>query len=161
MEFSKKIIVNAPADKVWDILGKDFANIGTWSSAVFKSVANDALPSVNNSAVGGRYCDTSFGKISEEFIAYDDDKKTFSFKGVFSSKMFHSVVNSTGVTAINDNKTEVHFGPNIKLSFIGMLMSPMIRMMLGKAVDSILADLKYYVENGKPSPAKVASQKKN
>jgi len=39
-------------------------------------------------------------------------------------------------------------------------MYPMIRVMLGKAVDVILDDLKYYVENGKPSPKKLASQRK-
>ena len=160
MKFLKQITVNASAEKVWDILGRDFANIGVWSTAVSHSVANDTLASVNNSPVGGRFCDTSFGKISEEFTAYDDDKKTFSFKGVFDSKMFESVINTSGLTSIDENTTEVSFGPNVELSFIGTLMYPMIRMMLGKAIDVILDDLKYYVENGKPSPKKLASQKK-
>ncbi len=160
MKFSKQITVNAPAEKVWEVLGRDFANIGVWSTAVSHSVANDKLAIVNNSPVGGRYCDTSFGKISEEFTAFDDDKKTFSFKGVFDSKMFTSVINTSGLRTIDENTTEVSFGPNIQLSFIGTLMYPMIRMMLGKAVDTILEDLKYFVENGKPSPKKLAAQKK-
>ena len=160
MKFSKQITVNAPAEKVWEVLGRDFANIGVWSTAVSNSVANDKLAIVNNSPVGGRYCDTSFGKISEEFTAFDDDKKTFSFKGVFDSKMFTSVINTSGLRTIDENTTEVSFGPNIQLSFIGTLMYPMIRMMLGKAVDVILEDLKYFVENGKPSPKKLAAQKK-
>jgi len=160
MKFSKQITVNAPAEKVWDVLGRDFANIGVWSTTVSHSVANDKLACVNNSPVGGRYCETSFGKISEEFTAYDDDKKTFSFKGVFDSMMFKSVINTSGLRSIDENTTEVSFGPNVQLSFIGTLMSPMIRMMLGRAVDTILDDLKYYVENGKPSPRKLASQKR-
>ncbi len=160
MKFSKQITVNASAEKVWDILGRDFANISVWSTAVSHSIANDKLASVNNSPVGGRFCDTSFGKISEEFTAYDDAKKTFSFKGVFDSRMFKSVINTSGLTSIDENTTEVSFGPNIELSFIGTLMYPMIRMMLSKAVDVILDDLKYYVENGKPSPRKLAAQQK-
>ena len=160
MKFSKQITVNASAGKVWDILGRDFANIGVWATSVSHSVANNELAKVNNSPVGGRVCETSFGKISEEFTAYDDDNRTFSFKGVFDSKMFKSVINTSGLTSIDENTTEVSFGPNVELSFIGTLMYPMIRMMLGKAIDVILDDLKYYVENGKPSPKKLASQKK-
>jgi len=160
MKFSKQITVNASAEKVWDITGRDFANIGVWSTAVSHSVANDKLASVNNSPVGGRLCETSFGKISEEFTAYDDDKKTFSFKGVFDSKMFKSVINTTELTSIDENTTEVKITPNVELSFIGTLMSPMIKMKLSKTMDEILDDLKYYVENGKPSPRKLASQQK-
>ncbi len=160
MKFSKQITVNASAEKVWDITGRDFANIGLWSTAVSHSVANEKLDSVNNSPVGGRICETSFGKISEEFTAYDDDKKTFSFKGVFDSKMFDSVVNTTELTSIDENTTEVKMTPNVELSFIGTLMSPMIKMKLSKTMDEILDDLKYYVENGKPSPRKLASQQK-
>ena len=160
MNFTKKIIVNASAEKVWDVVGRDFANVGVWSTAVSHSVANDKLTPVNNSPVGGRVCETSFGSVSEEFTAYDDNKKTFSFKGVFGSKMFKSVISTTELVSIDENTTEVKATPNIDLSFIGTIMSPMIKMQLNKILDQFLEDLKYYVENGKPSPAKIASQKK-
>jgi len=160
MKFTKQVSVNASAEKVWGIAGRDFANIGVWSTAVSHSVADDKLACVNNSPVGGRVCDTSFGKISEEFTAYDDDKKTFSFKGVIDSKMFKSLTNTMELTSIDANTTEVKITPEVELSFIGTLMSPMIKMQLSKAIDQLLDDLKYYVENGKPSPKKLASQKK-
>ena len=161
MRFSKQITVNASAEKVWDVAGRDFANIGVWSTAVSHSVANNDLAPVNNSPVGGRLCDTSIGKISEEFTAYDDDKRTFSFKGVFDSKILQSVTNTTELTSIDENTTRLTITPNIELSFIGVLMSPMIRMQLSKLTDQLLDDLKYYVENGKPSPSKLAAQKKS
>ena len=160
MEFTKQVSVNASAEKVWDVIGRDFANIGVWSTAVSHSVANNEVAPVNNSPVGGRVCDTSFGKISEEFTAYDDNKKTFSFKGVFDSKMFKSVISTTELTSIDENTTVVKMTPDIKLSFIGTLMSPIIKIQLSKTLDQLLDDLKYYVENGKPSPKKLASQQK-
>ena len=158
MKFTKQISINASAEKVWDILGRDFANIGVWSTAVSHSVANDKLAPVNNSPVGGRLCDTRFGKISEEFTAYDETQKTFSFKGVFDSKLFKNLTNTVNLTSIDENTTEVKITPEIELSWIGTLMSPMIKMQLNKALDQLLDDLKYYVENGKPSPSKLASQ---
>ena len=160
MRFSKQVTVNASAEKVWDVAAHGFAKIGDWSTAVSHSAANNELAPVNNSPVGGRLCETNIGKISEEFTAYDDDKRTFSFKGVFDSKMLRSVTNTTELRSIDENTTEVRITPNIELSLIGSLMSPMIKMQLSKLTDQLLGDLKYYIENGKPSPEKLAAQKK-
>lgn len=160
MKFSKQITVNAPAEKVWNVLGRDFANIGVWATTVTNSVVNNEAARVNNSPVGGRLCDTSFGKISEEFTAYDDNKKSLSFKGVIESKMFNSVISTNEVTAIDEHSSVVTVTPDIELTFIGTLMSPLIKMQLNKTIDQVLTDLKYYVENGKPSPAKLTSQQK-
>ena len=160
MKFSKEIIINAPADKVWEVAGRDFANIGNWATAVSHSEANNKLPTVNGSEVGGRICKTAFGTASEEFTAYDDAQKTYSFKGVFDSKMFNDVTSSMKVTTTEDNQTKVEITPALELTFLGTLMYPMIRMQLSKVTDEVLDDLKYYVENGKPSPRKIASQKK-
>jgi len=160
MKFSKQITVNASADKVWDVLGHDFANIGTWSTAVSNSVANNELAKVNNSPVGGRVCKTSFGDISEEFTAYDETGKTFSFKGVIKSKMFTSLTNTIKVSSTGENSTLVEIIPEVKLTFLGKLMYPMIKMQLNSTLDQLFKDLKYYVEKGSPSPSKLASQKK-
>lgn len=160
MKFSKQISINASAEKVWNIAGRDFANIGKWATAVSSSVVNDKLASVNGSKVGGRLCETGFGTASEEFTAYDDDKKSYSFKGVFDSKMFNDVTSSMKVTAIDVNTAKVEITPALKLTLLGTIMYPMIRMQISKVTDEVLEDLKYYVENGKPSPKKLASQKK-
>ena len=159
MKFSKKILINATADKVWEVAGRDFANVGKWATAVSHSTENKELACVNGSPVGGRVCQTSFGSASEEFTAYDDEKKTYSFKGVFKSKMFNNVTSSMKVESVDGNKALVKIVPELELTILGILMYPVIRMMLNKTTDEILDDLKYYVENGKPSPRKLASQK--
>jgi len=115
---------------------------------------------VNNSPVGGRLCNTSIGKISEEFTAYDDKNMSFSFKGVITSKLFTNLISTNKVTAIDESTSEVTATPNVELTFLGTLMSPLIKLQLSKAVSGGLDDLKYYVENGKPSPAKLASMQK-
>jgi len=159
MNFTKQITINASADKVWNVAGRDFAKIGDWATAVSHSTANDKLASVNGSAVGGRLCETAFGTASEEFTAYDDAKKTYSFKGVFDSKMFNNVTSSMAVTSIDDHTTKVEIIPALELTLFGTIMYPMIRMQISKVTDEVLDDLKYYVENDKPSPRKIASQK--
>jgi len=159
MKFSKEITINAPAKKVWDILGHKFADVGQWSSLVSQSVINNDAKKVNNSPVGGRFCETSIGKISEEFTAYDEKGMTFSFKGVITSKVFSNVISSNAVTAIDENTSKVTVTPSVDLKVIGILMYPLIKMNLSKLIKQGLMDLKYFAENDKPSPEKLASQK--
>jgi len=160
MKFTKEITINESADKVWEVAGRDFANIGVWATAISSSVANHEIPSVEGSPVGGRLCETDFGTASEEFTAYDDANKTYSFKGVFDSKMFNNVTSSMKVTAIDDKTAKVEIEPALELTLVGVIMYPMIKMQISKVTDEILEDLKYYVENGKPSARKLSSQKK-
>jgi len=159
MKFSKDITINAPAKKVWDILGHKFADVGQWSRLVSQSVVNNDAPKVNKSPVGGRLCETSIGKISEEFTAYDEEGMTFSFKGVITSKVFSNVISTNAVTAIDENTSKVTVTPNVDLKAFGILMYPLIKMNLGKILQQALIDLKYFAENDKPSPEKLASQK--
>ncbi|TFB12575.1 SRPBCC family protein [Candidatus Marinimicrobia bacterium MT.SAG.4] len=159
MKFSKDITINVPAKKVWDILGHKFADVGQWSSLVSRSTVNNDASKVNNSPVGGRFCETGIGKISEEFTAYDEKGMTFSFKGVITSIMFSKVISTNAVTAIDENTSKVTLTPNIDLKVLGILMYPLIKMNLGKLIKQALMDLKYFAENDKPSPEKLASQK--
>jgi len=159
MKFSKDITINVPAEKVWDILGHQFTDVGKWSRLVSQSVINNDAPKVNNSPVGGRLCETSIGKISEEFTAYDEEGMTFSFKGVITSKVFSNVISTNTVTAIDENTSKVTVTPNIDLKVIGIIMYPLIKVNLGKLIKQGLIDLKYFAENDKPSPEKLATQK--
>jgi len=159
MKFSKDITINAPAKKVWDILGHKFADVGQWSSLVSQSTVNNDASKVNNSPVGGRLCETSIGKIFEDFTAYDEKGMTFSFKGVITSKIFSNVISTNAVTAIDENTSKVTVTPNVDLKVLGILMYPLIKMNLGKLIKQGLMDLKYFAENDKISPEKLASQK--
>ena len=159
MKFSKDITINASAEKVWDILAHQFVDVGVWARSVPKSEVNHTPPKVNGSPVGGRLCDTSIGHISEEFTAYDEEGMTFSFKGVITSKMFTSVISTNAVTSIDEKTSKVTVTPAIDLTFLGKLMSPMIRMNLNKTINGVLDDLKYFAENDKPSPEKLKAQK--
>jgi len=159
MQFSKDITINAPAEKVWDILGHKFADVGAWARSIPKSVENHDAPKVNGSPVGGRLCDTSIGHISEEFTEYDEEGMRLSFKGVITSKMFDSVISTNLVTPIDEKTSKVTVTPTIDLTILGKLMYPLIRMNLSKTINGVLLDLKYFAENDKPSPEKLKTQK--
>jgi hypothetical protein len=160
MKFSKEIVINAPAEKVWDIIGHRFTDVGQWARSITSSVINHDAEKVGSSPVGGRVCETSIGHISEEFITYDEEGMNLSFRGMIISKMFDSVISTNLVTKINENTSKVTITPSIDLTFIGMLMYPLIKVSLSKTLNEVLDDLKYFSENDEPSPHKVKAMRK-
>ncbi|MFT7614591.1 MAG: hypothetical protein ACI9J3_003573 [Parvicellaceae bacterium] len=159
MKFSKEVTINAPAEKVWDIVGHNFADIGKYDGLVSSSVINHDLPKLNGSPYGGRVCESSFGTINEKFIEYDEGGMTFSFQGDIKSPVFSNVINTVAVIAVNETTSKIIATPNVDLTFLGKVMFPLIRLSLGSAVGNGLLDLKYFAENDKVSPRKLASQK--
>ena len=128
MKFSKDIVINVPAEKTWDILGHKFTDVSQQSRSISNSVVNTNASTVNNSPVGGRLCETSIGKISEEFTAYVEENMTFSFKGVITSKMFSNVVSTNTVTVIDEHTSKVVVTPHIDLKLLEILMYPLIQL---------------------------------
>ena len=77
-DISRDLIIDAPVDKVWAILGKDFANAYVWASGVKHSEALNS-ESMNGSSCTERGCDVpGFGKISEEMTGYSDEDHLLS-----------------------------------------------------------------------------------
>jgi hypothetical protein len=159
MKILKEVIIGAPAEKIWDIVGHNFAKIGNWDGSVSNSVVNNDFPKVNGSPCGGRVCETSFGTIKEKFTAYDENSMTFSFQGDITSKVFSNVMNTVTVVPMGKKKSKIIASPNVDLTFLGKIMSPLIKSGLGSAIKKGLEDLKYFAENNKVSPRKLASQK--
>jgi len=159
MKILKEVSINAPAEKVWDIVGHNFAKIGNWDASVSSSIVSSDLPKVNGSPYGGRVCETSFGRINEKFTAYDEKEMTFSFQGDISSPIFSNVLNTVQVFSVSANQSRIIASPNVDLTFLGKVMSPLIKAGLGSAIKKGLEDLKYYSEHNKISPRKIASKK--
>ena len=71
---NKKIIeVNASIDKVWDIIGPNFADISNWARGINHSWINEnAAKKFEDAPAGGRFCDVQgFGKMQEDILNYD------------------------------------------------------------------------------------------
>ena len=160
MKIFKEVSINVPSEKVWAIVGQNFAKIGEWDGTVSSSRINNDFPKVNGSPYGGRICETSFGTINEKFTIYDEHKMTFSFEGDIKSPVFSHVLNTVTVIPVNPTKSRITASPNVALTFFGKVMSPLFKAGLGSALKKGLEDLKYYAENDEISPRKMAAKNK-
>jgi hypothetical protein len=76
MKIQSHVMVNAPASQAWDVLGEQFAEIGTWTTAIQFSTLEGGLQ------VGGvRHCHIAAfgpvpqGVIKEQLLEFDREKK--------------------------------------------------------------------------------------
>jgi carbon monoxide dehydrogenase subunit G len=159
LNFSKEIVINVPAEKVWNMIGRDIADIEKWDSGVSHSVVVMEGPKLDGAPYVGRVCETAFGKIKERFITFDDKGMTFSFQGDIESKVFGDVLNTVTVTIIDSNTAKVTVTPNVDLKVLGRIIKIVIKSKLAKAVENSLKDMKYFAENDKVSPRKLKTQK--
>ncbi|CCG53612.1 Protein of unknown function [Flavobacterium indicum GPTSA100-9 = DSM 17447] len=162
MNIRKELIINANIDKAWQVLGHDFAGAYKWASVVNHSESRGG--SLNGSSCGERGCDIAgMGKTREKLIKYSDADHLLSYtvpQGMPS--MVRYATNTWQLLPLNDpNKSKLVMEMNVTLGgFMGIIMQPMMKMMMGKMAKVTTDDFKYYVETGRPSEAKIKAAKK-
>ncbi len=153
MQVKRELTINASADKLWQIIGEDYNNVGDWTSEVPSSKPNPDLP-----AGEGRVCSTSgFGDAKETITEYDERRRALSYVAEVEKMPFfvRQMGNSWRIEARDDNRSVVHM--HLKgdlLPVFSQLMGPIMKRQLAKSADTILEELKYYAETDKIHPRK-------
>jgi hypothetical protein len=157
-QLTKQIMIHAPADDVWAVLAREFAQIGHWATGVLESSAVRSAAKPDGAKMAGRECAIDgFGTTYEIFAHYDEQGMTMGYtvRGELPSPL-SSAFNHWTVRAAGANQTLVEVRPEIELaSWPGAIMAPVMRLTFGRTMGILLDDLKYYVEQRRPSPRKL------
>ncbi len=161
MIIEKEIIVNKGIADAWKVLGTEFANAHVWASPLSHSEGSGTK--FNGSECNERSCDIKgMGKTREKLLQFSNNNHSLSYvveQGMPS--MVKYATNSWSLTSLGQAKTKLTMKMDITLGGImGFMMQPMMKMMMSKMGNTFLADYKYYVENGRPSEAKLKALKK-
>lgn len=154
MQFQKSIDIDAPIDRVWRVVAHEFADVGTWSSAVQSSGANLEAAVPDGATVGGRVCATSFGDLKETFTAYDEARHQFTFRVTGMPSYITLAQNTVTATPTGVGTTEVSLNIRMETSAVGKVMGPMFAIKLKTTLNTFLDELKAYVERGEVSGRK-------
>lgn len=149
--------INAPLDKVWNIVGPNYTSAGDWASSVYVSGARPGTPKVANAPAAGRVCETSLGPFTETIEAYDDSRHIVSYSAT-GAKMpgFMKGLRNTWHLTPSGNGTKASMTLRADIAFpMNMLMGWMMKMQFKKALTETIDDLKAYAETGRPSPRKL------
>lgn len=167
---SKHRIVNAPAEVVWEIVGRQFDRIGEWASAIPASTAIPtstqtpaaagarAVAAIGDAPVAGRVCRTSVRlvpQITERLVAYDDASRTLTYQAERQPRFLRAARNHWRVETVDERRTRISVHATVQprgaLGWLGYLL---LRVQLTRVAAQSLQDLQHYVEHGRPSPRK-------
>jgi hypothetical protein len=164
MNFASHIIIDAPAETVWDIIGRQFDRIGEWATAIPSSAAIPpdvpVEPTVTGAPVAGRVCDTGIRMLpqaTEMIIAYSDRDRTLTYQATGMPAYVRVARNRWTVTAVDPQRTRAAFDAVFAPGgILGRLLAGWLLVQIGRTGRHLLADLKHYAEHGVPSPRKQA-----
>ncbi len=161
MKIVKVLNINKNIAIAWQVLGTEFANAHVWASSLTHSEGIGST--FNGSECNERSCDIKgMGKTREKLLQFSNENHSLSYvieQGLPS--MVKYATNTWSLTPLGQNQTKLTMKIDITTSSVmGFIMQPIMKMMMRKMSNTILADYKYYVENGRPSEAKIIALKK-
>lgn len=157
MRLSDETVVNAPADRVWEVIGRQFEHIDEWASSIASSGPNpDAACSIE-APVTGRVCETGlkrFPRIEETIVAFDDEGRTLTYSATGLPSFIRSAVNQWSVTAVDDHTSKVRFDASFEVKGAGRLLVLPMKLQMRSQARQGLDDLRHFAETGQPSARK-------
>lgn len=154
MEFKQEVLANQSISEVWQILGDEYADAHKWASGLYHS-QGVGQPQHTGATCNKRSCDTSSGKIKEEIRVFDPVNYVLAYEVIEGFPSFVDTAVNRWSLHPQGEKTLIKMHLTMKTKgILGLFMGPMMKLQLNKVTRHAVADLKYYVEHGKPSPQK-------
>jgi hypothetical protein len=166
---TRQITVEAPADAVWDVVGRRFDRIGEWATAIPASAAiapippgtaptRSPAPTVVDAPVVGRVCRTGIRllpEVTETIVAYDDAARTLTYQASGLPAFVATARNTWTIIPLGERRTRVTLYAQFDTrGLIGALARWAILVQVGRTSRHLADDLRYYLEHGTPSPRK-------
>lgn len=155
MNIVKKIAINQSIDAVWEVLGNQFGQISNWASLIRESkVYGEAKLNGLNYSI--RETNTLSGITKQEITSFKPENYSLSYKSIAGTPPIIKEVRAQwSLTKKDSNSTDLVMDFTADMKGLGFILAPIAKIKLNKIGDELLDDLKYYLENGKPSPRKM------
>ncbi len=165
-EINNELIIAASANDVWHVVAHRFDEIGVWATAIPESSINTEAPPPEGAEIGGRVCTTTLAGIPdvyETFTYYDEAGMKFGYEATAGLPFFvKSAENNWHVQSVGPNKSVVKTWAVVTFKkFPGLFFAPFFKWQISRIGGRTMAELKYYIEQGKPHPRKVKALGKN
>lgn len=161
MEVCNEVIIDAPAERVWHVLGARFMHMGDWAAPVRASCALGPSEPGVGAARGcshGPVGPIPGGVVTERLTRFAPDDMAFEYEAIEGLPRFiERAANRWSVEHIDDHSCLVRAEETVTLRGLLSLFACPIRWQLGVVGARVLEELKYFVEEGRPHPRKLAA----
>ncbi len=141
MQVERSVEVNAPAERVWAVLGDGFAEL-TWARSISSSRLEGEL------GVGAiRACTfepsllVSDGAARERLVEFDPQRRTFAYELLEPSAPIRAAGSRWQVEDLCEGRSRVTVKSTVELTPLGLLFSPLVRLMTLRLMRGTFADL--------------------
>lgn len=151
LEFNRFIDIHANPDRVWSVNSEHFSEIHLWSRNVEFSEPLPGRP-VGDAKCAGRVCRIpGVGVVHEELSYFDNASRSLTLNVVKGLPFFvRNAEFNTRVVELSENRSRFEVNQIMEIMFFpGVLLFPMLKPKLGKAIDEILSDIKDFAESGR------------
>jgi len=153
---STSIIVEAPAEAVWDVVGRRFDRIGEWATAI---AASTALATGSDRKTGsGRTCTTGIRlvpHVTETIVDYDEARRTLTYEATGLPRFVAVARNTWTVVPLGGRRSRVEIEARFTTrGLVGRLFGWAILIQARRAGRQLAGDLRHFVEDGAPSARK-------
>lgn len=164
-DLSSHIIIDSPADTVWEVIAGRFDRIGDWATAIPASAAAPPDPGLVHLAapVAARTCDTGIRllpQVTETITGFDPAARTLTYQATAGMPAFVTAARNTWtVTSLTANQCRVDIAAEFTTrGILGRIARTLILTRVADDGRHLLDDLKHFTETGTPSPRKQSRQ---
>lgn len=170
-EITAQLRIDAPAERVWEVIGPGFARIGEWASvipasapvAVPAAAPGAGLPGAGQPAatappVAGRVCTTGsrvLPQVTELLVAYDPARHTLTYQASDMPTFVTLARNTWTVLPDGEHACLVTLNARFEARGVpGLLARWVVAIQSRRNARLLQADLRHYLRHGTPSPRK-------
>jgi hypothetical protein len=153
IQVKRELTIHKNSEEVWRVLGEQFGEVHLWSSNF-----TDSKPGGEKRFKGIDYSYratiTDRGETIQLLDAFDSENYRLAYH--ITKGMPGVAKSATGVWSLKPLKSDqttvsIEFEMEVK-NILGYLLSPVIKLKIGKSAEEIAEELKCYMENGKAHP---------
>ncbi len=150
--------IHVSAEKLWGIVGNDFAHVGKWATSVDHSVGS-GTPDFEGASCSIRGCEVNakgFNKLQERLTEFDAKNKTLTYEVTKGMPGFVTKAsNRWEIIRVSEHASKIRMSANMEMKrFMGSLMGGIMKKNLMKLLPQVANDLKVYAETGNISESK-------
>lgn len=161
MELRNEIIIEAPAERVWHVLGERFMHFGEWAAPIHASSPVDRVEpdvGVTRACSIAPFGPARAGVVKERLTRFDREAMSFEYEALEGMPSFvDHAVNRWSVSRVGEHRCELRIHATLTLRGPMALLGCVIRWQLMSGGAKVAEELKYFVENGRPHPRKLAA----
>jgi hypothetical protein len=158
MQMRAEVVINAPAEDAWAVIGERFGEIAEWAPAITDSVMDGppAAGRVRTCQVAG-FGPIAAGVITERLTEFDPQARSLSYEAAAGTPWFIAgALSRWSVHPGPGSACTVRIHATLTLRRAARPLSPALRWRMRADMRRALAGLRHRVETGHPGRATLA-----